>query len=98
MTAHTPFMPSPLFALWWFAGGRSGDLSWPSLPKILIFPVGYLIYTYIRSPLIGEYPYDFLNFEKNGVAGVAPIIGAIIVLFLLLGSILIILDRRHSQN
>ncbi|MEO0327728.1 MAG: Pr6Pr family membrane protein [Pseudomonadota bacterium] len=86
-----------LFPLWWWFEGRSGNLNWSQLPKLLIFPVAYLVYVNVRAFIVNEYPYEFLNIKLNGIAGVAPIVGAIVVLFLILGLIIFYLDRKKSQ-
>lgn len=50
--------------------------------KWLIFPLLFVIYTLIRGPIVGWYPYPFLNPEKvGGYGGVA-----LYVLFILIGA------------
>ena len=86
-----------VYVAWWFIGGRDGTLVWRDLWKFTIFPVAYVVFTYSTAPFAGEYPYNFLNIEKNGVTGVAPIIGAIVILILLLAAIATTSDRRVSK-
>lgn len=56
---------------------------------LLIFPIAYVTYTLVRGPVVGWYPYPFLNPQRNGygfvfehllgiVAGSIPLIAAIV--------------------
>jgi len=59
--------------------------------------MAFLVFTYIKAAITGEYPYDFLNYSLNGFSGVAPIIGAIVILILFLSSIAILYDNKNSD-
>ena len=83
-----------LFVLFWVTSRHVGALNWSDLYKIILFPMAFLVFTYVKAAITGEYPYDFLNYSLNGFSGVAPIIGAIVVLILFLSSIAIFYDRK----
>ncbi|MEM7290553.1 MAG: Pr6Pr family membrane protein [Pseudomonadota bacterium] len=87
-----------LYPIWWFLTGRDRTLWWPNLPWLLVYPAVYLVWTYSRAFIIREYPYDFLNIETNGIAGVSPIIIAIVVLILIFGAIMVLIDKRKVPN
>ena len=87
-----------VYVSWWFIAGRDGTLTWKDLWKFTTFPIAFVVFTYSTAPLAGEYPYNFLDIEKNGVSGVAPIIGAIVILILLLAAIATTSDRRISKT
>lgn len=57
----------PLYILfdWIFAPGRE-PLRWKWLWTTLVFPVLWVIYTYTRGAITGEYPYRFLSPESSG--------------------------------
>ena len=74
----------------------TGSLRWADLPWLPLYPTIYLAYAFIRGLMTGTYPYPFLNLQEKGIAGVAPTVLAILVLFLITGLILIYLDRRKS--
>ncbi len=83
-----------IFTAFWITSKHSGVLNWSDLYKFVLFPMTFLAFTYVKAGITGEYPYDFLNLSLNGIAGVAPIIGAIVVLILALGSLAIIYDKK----
>lgn len=87
-----------LFTLFWITSRHFGALSWRDLYKFILFPMTFLIFTYVKAAITGEYPYDFLNYSLNGFSGVAPIIGAIVVLILFLGSLAILYDNKNSDT
>lgn len=68
----------------WLAFPPSGRLGWRVVPAWLAFPVAYLGYTLMRGPLVGWYPYPFLDPRGPGGYGavalscvlVAAVIGA----------------------
>ncbi len=62
----------------------------------LSYPLAYLGYWLIRGPLVGYYPYFFIDVDALGYSGVALWSGALIVFFLLLGSLMLFVDRRRA--
>jgi hypothetical protein len=82
---------APLYVVldWIFSPGRS-PIRWDRLWLILTFPVIWLAYTLIRGPIVGWYPYPFLNPAQSGgyasvvlyivaIAGFIGIVGVIVV-------------------
>lgn len=71
-------------------------LSW------LIFPVIYMVYSLLRGPVAGWYPYPFLNPDPNGYAAVAinivVIAIAIILLAILIRSVGNFQSKRLKNN
>jgi len=86
-----------LFTLFWITSRHIGALKWRDLYKFILFPMAFLVFTYMKAAITGEYPYDFLNYSLNGFSGVAPIIGAIVILILFLSSIAILYDNKNSD-
>lgn len=83
----------PLFVLWWLAFGRDGSTRLSDIPKWLAYPLAYLAVAMARGAIAGEYPYPFLDPATNGAAGVATAAAAIFALFVVLGLILVAVDR-----
>jgi len=92
------YMTPVLFTLFWITSRHVGALKWRDLYKFIFFPMAFLVFTYVKAAITGEYPYDFLNYSLNGFSGVAPIIGAIVVLILALGSLAIWYDRKAAHK
>ncbi len=87
-----------IFTLFWITNKHIGDLKWRDIYKAIFFPMAFLVFTYVKAAITGEYPYDFLNYSLNGFSGVAPIITAIVLLILFLSSLAIIYDNKVSDK
>ena len=92
------YMAPVIFTAVWFTSKHTGTLNWRDLYKFILFPLAFLVFTYLKAAVTGEYPYDFLNLSLNGVEGVAPIIGAIVVLILSLGSLAIFYNNKAPSK
>ena len=56
----------------------------------LVFPLAYLVYSLVRGPIVGFYPYPFLN-PANGGYGAIALTSAII---LIVGVVLVLIVTR----
>jgi hypothetical protein len=74
--------PVYIVVVWILAPGKS-PLRWSALWAIIAFPLVWVVYTMIRGPIVGWYPYPFLNPDQPGgygavavyVIGIAGFIG-----------------------
>lgn len=92
-----------LFLAWWLLAGADGSLRWRHIPYWLAYPVGYLLYVLARAPVAGEVPYPFLDARVLGFGEILLTVGAIALLFLVLGSLAVLVDdflgaRRRSAG
>ncbi|KQV06264.1 Pr6Pr family membrane protein [Leifsonia sp. Root112D2] len=82
---------APLYVVldWILAPGRI-PVRWDRLWLVLTFPILWLAYTLIRGPIVGWYPYPFLNPAQPGgyatvvlyivaIAGFIGIVGVVVV-------------------
>lgn len=74
----------------WLVDAPKVAITWRRALAWLTFPLAYIIYTLIRGPIVGWYPYPFLNPATNGHLGIiSTSIGitlfAIIVVWFLTG-------------
>ncbi|HEX9856401.1 MAG TPA: Pr6Pr family membrane protein [Acidimicrobiia bacterium] len=92
-------MPA-LFVVYWVLFRPHGTLDFAHIPRWLIFPVAYGIYTMIRGPFVDWYPYFFLDVEVRGYAAVLAAILGLALAFAVAGFAVIGLDsflaRRRS--
>lgn len=96
ITAHTL---SPILGVVYFLRGvPKGELTWKHPFIWLAYPIAYLIYWLIRGPIVGYYPYFFIDVNLLGYSGVAIWSGALIVFFLLLGTIMWRIDRWQASR
>ncbi len=96
ITAHT--LSPILGAIFWFRAVPNGHLSQWDPVLWLIYPIAYLVYWLFRGPLVGYYPYFFVDVNSLGYSGVAMWSGVLIVAFLLLGGLMLFVDRRRSAQ
>jgi hypothetical protein len=94
MTAHT--LSPILGAIYWYRVVPKGHLNRRDPVLWLIYPIAYLVYWLFRGPLVGYYPYFFIDVNALGYSGVALWSGALIVVFLLLGLLMLFVDRRRA--
>lgn len=66
-----------LFAADWLIDPPRRPLAFPRALAWLVFPLLYLLYTLVRGPIVGWYPYPFLDPREHGYLHVA--VGGIIV-------------------
>ena len=91
-------MPIAAIADWLYQPPKSA-LRLTQIPYWLIFPLLYLFYTVIRGAMIGWYPYPFINpANVGGSSGVLFYSLAIITLFVVVSSVIIVLGNRLKRN
>jgi hypothetical protein len=81
-----------LYVIFWLLLTPKGSLRLIDQISWQAYPLTYLFYTLARGALIGAYPYPFLNVAQEGYAGVLLNSFYLLVLFLILGTLLIIVD------
>ena len=94
ITAHT--LSPILGAIYWYRAVPKGQMGWRHPFWWLIYPILYLVFWLFRGPLVGYYPYFFVDVDAIGYSGVAMWSGALIIIFLVLGSLMLLVDRRKA--
>lgn len=82
-----------LFVLWWLLTPEHGSLRFADIPRMLLYPLIYLVVVMVRGALVHEYPYPILNVDRLGYGQVA--IGCLGMLagFVAIYAIAIAVDR-----
>jgi len=86
-----------LTPLVWLVAGPRGLVRKSTVFAALVLPLLWAVYALVRGQVIGAYPYPFLDVSTNGWASVLTFIGVIVVIAILLGYILLGLDRAMSR-
>lgn len=85
----------PLLAVvGWLLFGPRPRVTWAALRGALIWPVLWLAATLVVGSVSGWYPYPFLNVQHLGAAPVALAVLGVTLLFVALGVLIKIGDRR----
>jgi len=91
-----------LFVLWWLLTPEHGDLRYPDIPKMLVYPLLYLVVVMLRGAVVHEYPYPILDVDKLGYGQVAIGCLGMLVGFVVLYTLTVAIDRwlgrRLSAN
>lgn len=96
LTAHT--LSPILGVLFWYRCVEKGQVNGRHPFIWLIYPLAYLFYWLIRGPLVGYYPYFFIDVNLLGYGGVAIWSGALLVTFLVLGTLMWRIDRWQAKR
>jgi hypothetical protein len=74
-------------------------LAWRDIGLWMIYPVAYLTYSLARGPLVGWYPYDFIDpDEQGGYDGVALYTLGITAGFLLVALLVVIFSKWRLRQ
>jgi len=65
------YLDPTYYVAWWLLGHKHGALRWGDLPRMLIYPLLYLVWAMGRGAVAGEYPYPFLAANTLGYEQVA---------------------------
>ncbi|MFI5445571.1 Pr6Pr family membrane protein [Polaromonas sp. UC242_47] len=55
-----------LFVLFWAWAAPARAVHWSDVPGLLVYPLAYLVYVFVRGEIVGLYPYDFVDVFKLG--------------------------------
>jgi len=90
--------PLVIIADWLLAPGRN-RLEWSRVWAVVVFPIVWAAYTLIRGPIVGWYPYPFLNPEhsENGYLSVAFYVILIAAVMVGVGAAAIWVTRRRER-
>lgn len=86
------------YLAWWLLAPRHGGLNLRDAVAWLLFPLLYLAWVLLRGAWLGEYPYPFIDAGQLGYAKTAVNALGVLLAFLLLGGILLALDRLMSRR
>ncbi len=88
----------PVFvAVEWVIWAPRYQISWTQSFLWLIYPVVWLIYTFIHAAVTGWYPYPFLDPSLVGRGGVVMYVIGITIGFIIIASIVAWVSRRRSK-
>ncbi len=91
------WVPAYILLDWLFAPGRR-SLEWRSIWVVTVFPTVWLVYTFVRGFLTGEYPYAFLSPAEGGWGSVLLHLAGLTGLAFAVGAGAIWLSRRSHRG
>lgn len=87
------YVAPQLYLVWFALWNRSGTLRYSAIPRMLIYPVLYLVYILARGALTGSYPYLVIDAAQLGYGQVALNALGLLVAFVILYAAAIAIDR-----
>lgn len=83
---------------WWLACTPHGALRWRDLGGWLLFPLGYVVWVFLRGAWVGEYPYPFIDVGQLGWVRVGVNALGVMGVFVVLGWVVVGLDRVFGRQ
>ena len=89
----------PVFYIaFWILYGKKGRQEYSNSIRWLIYPFIYILYSLARGALINQYPYPFIDVTELGYALALRNTVLIIVAYLIVGLMLVIIDKRLTKS
>jgi hypothetical protein len=85
--------PVATIGVWVLVGPRP-RITWTTVAWAFVWPVAWIVYTFVRGAVTGWYPYPFLDAAATGYPRAIGATSGVIVLALVLAVALKYLDRR----
>ncbi|UOV06174.1 Pr6Pr family membrane protein [Pseudoxanthomonas sp. F37] len=82
-----------VYGAWWLVCTPHGTLRWRDVAGWLLFPLGYVVWVFLRGAWVGEYPYPFIDVRQLGWARVGVNALGVMGIFVALGWVVVGLDR-----
>lgn len=82
----------------WLLLDPRGHVTWKRILLAAIIPLGWLAFTLARGPVIDWYPYTILDVARLGYAGVAVNMGAVLVLYVAIATLMWLIDRARLRR
>jgi len=71
---------------------------WSDLPYWIIYPICYLVFSFIHGTFTGNYFYFFLDISELGILGYTLFVSVLITVGLVLGSLYIAVNRKRTRS
>ena len=90
-------MPPVTLAFWWRVVPR-GAVRWNGLGAMLVYPLAYLVYVFARGPLVGSYPYFFIDVTTLGLSRALLNAAGVALLFLVVLSLMLLANHHRAPH
>lgn len=86
------------YLAWWIVLAPHARLRWRDPGAWLLFPLAFLAWTLLRGAWLSEYPYPFIDVGTLGLAVALRNAAGICAVFVVLGALLVALDRLLGRR
>jgi hypothetical protein len=88
----------PITIGWWAVFAAKGRVGFAAVASFLAFPVVYGVYSLVRGPITGWYPYPFLNVDTLGWGPVFLNVVLFTLAFAVGGAVIVAIDRALGRR
>ncbi len=92
------YVMPPAFVLFWLLFVPRGGVGFGAAAWVLVAPLVYAAYTFVRGPLTGFYPYPFVDVSKIGAAVAAGNVVGFVIFFYVLAVVFVVIDRLLARE
>ncbi|MHA2280449.1 MAG: Pr6Pr family membrane protein [Promethearchaeota archaeon] len=86
------------FIIDWILTETELRYKWNYLAYWIIYPICYLVFTFIHGTITGNYIYYVLDISTLGILVYFMFISVLILIYLILGSLYIVVNRRRTKD
>ena len=86
------------FIIDWILTETEIRYKWKYLAYWTMYPIGYLMFSFIHGSFTGDYIYPFLNVDQIGIIGYIIILSFLIGVGLVIGSLYIGINRKRTNS
>jgi hypothetical protein len=87
-----------LYVIYWLSFAAKGSVKWKNAINWLIYPLLYLVYTFLHGVVSSYYPYPFMDVKVIGYTGFWLNSFYLLLLFLFLSYVLIGIDKLLGRR
>jgi len=87
-----------LYVIYWLTFAATGSVQWKDAFSWLIYPLLYLLYTFLHGMFTGYYPYPFMDVKEIGYNGFWLNSFFLLLLFFFLSFVLIGVDKMLGKR
>jgi len=92
------YLTSIAFIVDWILTETKTQYKWKYLPYWTIYPLCYLLFSFIHGSFTGNYIYPFLSINQLGILGYIISVSALVGVGIGLGSMYIAINRKRAKN
>lgn len=80
--------PLLFLAYWWLVVPKE-RLVWSDIPKCMVYPLGYIVFAFVRGAISGLYPYHFIDVTVLGYGVAIANAGGVLLGFVVVAALLV---------
>lgn len=92
------YIGPPLVVLAWLVGGPRVGLTWSDIPRAMIWPLLWTVWTLLHGAVAGWYPYGFVDVDEHGYGSVMVTLATIFAFAVFVMAVWVASDRLLTRR